>query len=150
MLKRPITYTDFNDETQTETFYFNLSKIELIEMEVEYDGGFINVMKNIIEAGNEKRIIKEFKRLILSAYGQRSEDGKRFIKNDEIREEFSQHAAYQALFMELATDDLKAAEFIMGVFPSDMIDDMELNPKQVVDQAKQLVTDTKGPDGLSG
>ena len=149
MLKRPITYTDFNDEEQTETFYFNISETEVIKMETKYEGGYIRVMRNIIEAEDEKRIIEEFQSLILDAYGQRSDDGKRFIKDETTREYFANHAAFNALFMELARDDKKAAEFLLGVFPKKMIEDMDLDAQKIVDQAKEIVG-TKGPDGLSG
>lgn len=120
MLKRPITYTDFNDETVTDTFYFNISKNELIELEVEYSGGFSSLIERIIETKEEGRLVAEFKRLILMAYGVKSDDGKRFIKSDELRAEFETHAAYQQLFTEMATVEGAAEEFFKGVLPKDM------------------------------
>lgn len=117
MLKREITYQDFNGDTVTDTFYFNLTRTELVELEVSYDGGLEGALKRITETQNAKEIIAEFKKIVLLAYGERSSDGKRFIKNNEIREEFSQTAAYDALFMELATDDGAAATFIQGIMP---------------------------------
>lgn len=120
MLKRQITYKDFNDEEVTEVFYFNISKPELIELEVEYGGGFRKTIQNIIEAEDYKRLVAEFKRLILLSYGARSEDGKKFVKSDDLRAEFESHAAFQTLYMELATDEKIAAEFINGIMPADM------------------------------
>jgi hypothetical protein len=120
MLKRTITYEDFNDNQITEDFYFNMSKSELVELEVSYEKGFGETLQAIIEAKDHKQLITEFKKLILMAYGVKSPDGKRFIKNDELREEFSQTAAYNALFMELATDENAAASFIQAVIPKDM------------------------------
>lgn len=120
MLKRNITYTDFNDVETTETFYFNLSKPELLELELSENGGFGDTLKKIIETKDNQTLISLFKKIILSAYGQKSEDGKRFIKNDTLREEFSQTAAYNALFIELATDDKAAVAFIRGIIPADM------------------------------
>lgn len=122
MLKRQITYTDFNDQEVTDTFYFNISKNELIELEVEYKGGFTALIERITETMDPKRLVDEFKRIILLAYGEKSEDGKRFIKSDELRAEFETHAAYQTLFTELATSDGAAAEFIAAVLPADMTD----------------------------
>jgi len=118
MLKRTITYEDFNGETVHETFYFNLTKSELIELEVSYKEGLGAALQRIIETDDRKAIIGEFKRLILISYGER--DGSRFVKNDEMRTAFSQTAAYDALFMELATDDGAAAAFIKGVVPKDV------------------------------
>lgn len=120
MLKHTITYEDFNGEMVTEDFYFNLSKPELIDLEVEIDGGFARMLQTIIKSENTKEIIKQFKRIILMAYGVKSEDGKRFIKSDNLREEFSQTNAYSEMFMRMATDDKAAAEFLQGVLPKDM------------------------------
>jgi len=120
MLKRDITYEDFNGNTVTETFYFNISKPELVEMDVEYKEGMHAFLQKIIDTKDAKELIVQFKTLVLMAYGQKSEDGKRFIKNDQLREEFSQTAAYQALFMELATDDNAVALFIKGILPKDL------------------------------
>lgn len=139
MLKRDITYEDFNGETKTETFYFNLTKTEIVELELSYEGGLEAAIQRIIKAEDVKSLIKEFKRIVLLAYGVRSEDGKRFIKNDELREEFSQTAAYDALFIELATNDTAAASFVKGIIPTDMakqIDNVELG--QNVQQAFTL------------
>lgn len=124
MLKREITYEDFNGDQVTEVFYFNISKPELVELEVEYEGGFGKMIQNVIEAKNNKELIRHFKQIILLAYGQKSEDGKRFIKSEKMREEFTQTAAYNMLFMELATDENSAAMFLQGVLPRDMSADL--------------------------
>ncbi len=89
-------------------------------MEVEYEGGLGKMLQSIIETNNHKELIKKFKEIVLLAYGQKSEDGKRFIKSDQLREEFSQTAAYSALFIELATNDNAAADFLKGALPKDM------------------------------
>jgi hypothetical protein len=125
VLKREISYENFDGEQVTETIYFNISKPEIIELEVEYEGGFGKMMERIVEAEDAKQLIHEFKRIVLLAYGKKSEDGKRFIKSDELREEFSQSAAYNELFMELATDDKAAAAFIKGILPKDLADAVE-------------------------
>lgn len=135
MLKRDITYEDFDGNQITETFYFNISKPELIELEVEVKEGFSEWMQKIIKAEDYHTIIKEFKRLVLFAYGERSEDGKRFIKNEELREAFSQTNAYNELFMELAMDDGAAAQFVLGIMPKDMVPDIQ----------KQMATKTAPP-----
>lgn len=115
MLKKTITYTDYNGTERTEDFYFNLSKAEVMEMEMSTTGGMAETIQRIVAAQDAPAIIKIFKELVLKAYGEKSPDGKRFIKNDEIREAFSQTEAYSILFMELATDADAAAKFINGV-----------------------------------
>lgn len=120
MLKRDITFEDFDGKKVTETHYFNLQKSELLEMEVSERDGFAAMLQRIVATQDAKGLIAEFKKLILVAYGQRSEDGRRFVKNAELREEFSQTAAFDALFMELATNESAAAEFIQGVIPKDL------------------------------
>lgn len=120
MLKKTITYVDYNGTERTEDHYFNLTKAELMEMEMSTSGGLAEMIQRIVSAQDAPAIIKIFKELILRAYGQKSPDGKRFIKNDELREEFSQTEAYSQLFMELATDADAASKFISGIIPSDI------------------------------
>ena len=120
MLKKTITYKDFNDVERTETFYFNLTKTELTEMELSAAGGYADRVKKIIDAKDTPSLIKIFKDLILRSYGVKSDDGRRFIKSDELSLEFSQTEAYNQLFMELATNDEAAASFVNGIIPSDL------------------------------
>lgn len=120
MLKKTITYHDYNDVERTEDFYFNLSKAELLEMELGTSGGLAEMIRKIVAAQDGPSIIKVFKDLVLKAYGEKSPDGKRFMKSAELSEAFSQTEAYSQLFMELATDDKKAAEFVNGIVPADM------------------------------
>lgn len=118
MLKKTITYTDYNGSERTEDFYFNLTKAEVVEMEMSTTGGLAEMIKKIVAAQDAPSIIAIFKKLILKAYGEKSPDGKRFIKSDEISNAFSQTEAYSQLFMELATDADKAAEFVNGIIPN--------------------------------
>lgn len=121
MLKKTITYTDFNGNERTEDFYFNLTKAEVMEMEMSTTGGMAEMIQRIVAAQDAPAIIKIFKDLVLKAYGQKSPDGKRFVKNDELREEFAQTEAYSQLFMELATDADAAAKFVNGIMPADIV-----------------------------
>lgn len=124
MLKKTITYTDYNDVKRTEDFYFNLSKAELSEMELSVDGGYAEMAKKIAEAQNAPELVKLFKELILKAYGEKSADGRRFMKVDEkgnpLSIAFSQTEAYSELFMELASDADAAAIFFNGIIPADL------------------------------
>ena len=120
MLKKSIKYTDYNGVERTEDFYFNLSKAELMEMEMSTAGGLAETITKIVAAQDQPAIIKLFKELILKAYGEKSADGKRFVKSDEIAAAFSQTEAYSELFMELSTDSDKAAEFVNKIVPADL------------------------------
>ena len=118
MLKKTITYTDYNDVTHTETYLFNLSKAECMEMEMSTSGGLTEMINKIIETQDIPAMIKIFKDLILKAYGVKSPDGKRFIKSEELSTAFAQTEAYSVLFMELATNAEEAAAFVNGIMPS--------------------------------
>lgn len=120
MYKKTITYTDYNDVERTEDYYFNFSKAELMEMELSTTGGLSNMVNKIISAQDGPSIIKVFKQLILDSYGEKSADGKHFVKNQELRDAFEQTEAYSIMFMELATDDKAAAEFVNGIVPKDI------------------------------
>ena len=120
MLKKTIEYEDFNGEKVSEDFFFHLSKAELVELELSHQGGLSESLQKIIADEDGKSIIAEFKNIILSAYGKRSEDGKRFVKNATVREEFESSEAYSALFMELVTNADAAVEFINGIIPTNL------------------------------
>ena len=118
MLKKTITYTDYNGSERTEDFYFNLTKAEVMEMEMGTTGGLSERINKIIAANDLPSIITIFKDLVLRAYGEKTADGKRFIKNNDVRDAFSQTEAYSNLFMELATDANAAAKFVNGIMPN--------------------------------
>lgn len=120
MLKKEITYTDFNGTERKETFLFNLTKAEIMEMELGVTGGLAEQIQKIVDAQDTPEILKVFKKLVLDAYGVKSDDGKRFIKTQELRDGFAQTEAYSILFMELATDADAAAKFINGIVPADV------------------------------
>lgn len=120
MLKKAITYTDFNDVEHTEDFYFSLSKGELIEMQLSVEGGWDQWMQKIINAGDNVTASEVFTKLILKSYGEKSDDGKRFIKSPEKSEEFHQTNAYSELLFELMRDENEAAAFVTGILPKDL------------------------------
>lgn len=120
MIKETITYTDYNGVERKEDFYFNLTKAEIMEMEMSTKGGLAEMIQRIVSTQDQPAIIKIFKELIIKAYGIKSLDGKRFIKNAEVVDEFVQTEAFSQMFMKLATDADAAAKFVNGVVPADM------------------------------
>lgn len=126
MLKKTIKYTDYNNNERTEDHYFNLTKAEIMEMEMSTHGGMAEMIQRIVAAQDTPAIIKIFKELILKAYGQKSPDGKRFIKSEELSLEFSQTEAFTELFMELATNADAAAKFVNGIMPAEAMDKSKL------------------------
>ena len=118
MLKKTITYTDYNGVERTEDFYFNLTKAEIMEMELSTTGGLSEMITRIVNAKDAPAIIKIFKDLILKAHGEKSADGKRFVKSQEISDAFAQTEAYSILFMELSTDADAAAKFVNAIVPA--------------------------------
>ncbi len=125
MLKKTITYTDYDGVKREEDFYFNLSKAELTEMEMITEGGLQKKIDRITKSRNGKEIIDLFKDIILRSYGEKSDDGRRFIKNKELAEAFSQTEAYTELFMELATDADAAGAFINGIIPAEIAEQVQ-------------------------
>ncbi len=119
MLKKTMTFTDYNGNERTEDFYFNLSKAELSEMELSTAGGLGQMIQDVVSAQDTPRIISIFKDLILKSYGVKSADGRRFIKSKELSMEFAQTEAYSDLFMLLATDEAAATEFVNGIVPKE-------------------------------
>lgn len=122
MLKKSITYVDYNGSTKTEDFYFNLNKAEVMEMELGTSGGFADMINRVVAANDGPAIVKIFKDLVLKAYGEKSFDGKYFLKEDEngrrLSDKFKQSEAYSVLFMELATNADAASEFVNGIAPA--------------------------------
>lgn len=125
MLKKTMTYTDYNGETRTEDFYFNLTKAELIEMSLSENGGLDAFIEKIISERDQKKVVELFKDIILKAYGEKTLDGKHFLKNDEIRDRFSHTEAFSDLFMELAFDGKAGAEFVNALIPKNLAEEIQ-------------------------
>lgn len=126
MLIKTITYVDYDGEERTEEFRFNLNKAELAEMELSINGGMEKMLKKMFSERDGARIVAFFKDLVLRSYGVKSHDGKRFIKNQDLRDEFEQTEAYSDFFIELATDADKAAAFVKGILPAKILQEASL------------------------
>ena len=120
MITKEITYTDYNGQERTEKYQFNFTKAELTEMKLSVNGGLSAMMERIKETDDRPELMRIFKELILKAYGVKSADGKRFVKSDELRTEFSQTEAYSELYMELVTNTESAITFFNGLIPNDI------------------------------
>ena len=145
MIKKKIRYTDYDGNEIIDNFYFHLSKAELAEMELVEKDGLAAILKKIIEEDDRQRIIDYFKKIILMSYGQRSNDGKRFIKTQQLSDEFKQTDAFSELFIELCTDSNAASEFIRGVIPASLaVEEVEAKPI-----LENLETVTKDPSQMS-
>lgn len=118
MLKKTINFTDYNGVERTEDFYFNLNEAELTEMQLMKEGGLREWLEKMIKSENKVEIMKMFKMIILKAYGEKSADGRRFVKSDAISEAFTQTEAYNKLFMELVSNETTMSEFVKGIVPS--------------------------------
>lgn len=130
MFKRTIKYTDFDGTDREEDFYFHLSKAELVEMEMSKPGGMEKYITKLVQGLVSEEIIAVFKDMLLKSYGEKSDDGKRFIKSSELSKAFSETEAYSILFYQLITDAKLASEFINGLIPADLAKDLEKEEKK--------------------
>lgn len=144
MIKKTITYEDFNGETVTEDFYFHLSKAELLEMNFQASGGLENYARSIINTRDTATMTKIYKELLLKSYGIKTPDGKHFMKTDQIRLEFECSPAYPILYTELLTDDNAAAEFFNGIIPKDLAKDPQLQKLFKEGENAKLLSESVG------
>lgn len=117
MIKETVTYTDFNGNERTDSFYFNLTEAELVELEVGVEGGLKAILEKIIKEDDQRQIMEYFKKIVLMAYGEKSADGRYFEKSDKIRNGFAPTEAYSKIFMKMSTDAAAASKFIKGILP---------------------------------
>lgn len=145
MLKKLIKYTDYDGRERAENFYFYLSKAELMEMELGVDGGMQQMIQLIIDKQDIPKIMAAFKRIILKAYGEKSPDGRRFIKSDALSEAFSQTEAYSNLYIELVTNAEAAAAFINGIVPIEVAQAAITSKKQKEEETAEQFTTVTTP-----
>jgi len=150
MLKKTITYVNYNDEKVTEDFYFNLTKTEMIELASGSEEGFMESLEKVSKMDTRPDVVKatvtksedkwlvvgSLKKLILMAYGEKTADGKQFVKSDASRLAFSQTVAYDILFSELTEDATAGETFLRGVFPKELVS--QINFKEIVQQSQDV------------
>lgn len=120
MIKKTVTYKDYGGRERTESFYFHFTEAEILDMEMSTEGSFSTRVQRMVDAKDTSSLLQIIKKFVLDAYGVKSEDGRRFVKNDEVRADFKDCPAYSTIFMRLVTNDVEAAEFVNGVVPDDM------------------------------
>lgn len=129
MLKKTMTTVDFGGTERTEDYYFNLTKAEIMEMQLCTDGGFVETVKKIVEAKNQLELTRLFKKIICASYGVLSPDGRKFVKNQQVLDDFMATQAYSDLYIELLSGDGKAAEdFVDGILPKDLTNEAAKPP----------------------
>ena len=124
MFKKTVTYKDYNGVERTKSYHFHFSEAEILDMEMSVEGGFAERIQKIIDANDQTKLMKVIKQFVIDAYGVKSEDGERFIKNETVKAEFLESPAYSKIWMELVTNDQMAADFINEVIPADMKDQL--------------------------
>lgn len=144
MINKQITYTDFNGDKQTDTFYFNLTKAELIELNMSADGGIEEAINTVIRSRNNSEIHQMFKKIIGQAYGVKSVDGRFFRKSPEILAEFEATEAYSELIMEMFTDTAALAAFVIGLMPADLVEKAGLKDAVTPDEIRRASLAAKG------
>ena len=140
MLKETITYIDFNDTERTEDFYFNLTRTELIRMEMSKNGSLTGLLTKIVKANDMPDIFEAMEMLILKAYGEKSTDGRFFNKSEEISNNFMNSPAYDKLFEKLTTDATYAYKFLMGLLPKELAEQAKKNPEMLKLTAENGIT----------
>ncbi len=132
MYKITETYTDYDDNQRTEDFYFNYSEAELADLQFSVSGGLAGMIDKIIKTNDMPKLVELFRELIQKAYGEKSNDGRRFMKSPELTKDFTETVAYSQIYMRLATDSKAAQEFINKVVPKSMKDKMQQANQQNV------------------
>lgn len=132
MIKWTIKFTDYNDNEVSEDFYFNLNKAELTDMQFKVNGAYSQFIERLVNTRDTQKLGEEFKNLILNSYGEKSDDGMRFRKSKELRENFEYSPAYPVLYMELLSDADKAAKFVQGILPKDLQGNVPVSSAKVL------------------
>lgn len=121
MLKKEVSYIDYDGNRRQETLYFNMNKAEIAAMQVKMDGKYIGHLKDLVANNKIESLFDFFRGLVLDSYGKKSEDGRRFVKNAQLREEFEQSIPFSDILIDLLTDGDKMSNFTRNILPPDLI-----------------------------
>ncbi|MBO7452210.1 MAG: hypothetical protein J6U54_17930 [Clostridiales bacterium] len=141
MVKKTLTYKDFDGNERTEDFYFNLLPKELMDLQTSMKGGLSQMLDKIIKENDQNALYKYFEQLVLVAYGVKSMDGRTMDKSDAAKEDFKSTVAYSDIYMDLATDAKAATDFVNGILPSK--EEMEKYTKRVQAAAENNISVSK-------
>ena len=144
MIKKTVTYIDFNGNERTEDFYFNLTQFELAELDLGVSGvggGLLGLLKQIVREKDQRRIVEYFKKIVLMSYGEKSVDGRRFTKSEEIRNGFAPTQAFSKIYMELAQDADAAAAFVNGIMPEEVVEEAKKMSKKDIAELTDGLTE---------
>lgn len=140
MFTDTITYEDFNGQTQEKKIYFNLSRMDAIRLESSFPGGFTEYLQKTMDSGDLADAIVAFEKIAEASYGVKSEDGQRFIKNEEVWTEFKESPAYDEFMTKLMTDEDYTLNFVIGAISS---------TDETPDQIKAKVAERLADKGLT-
>ena len=133
MINKKITYTDYEGVERTETFWFHLSRPELMELETSIDGGFSKLIRQIVDSKSTRGVIENIKKILLLSYGEKVDNGRRFAKSEEISKAFSETPAYEILYLQLLEDQDSLSRFINGLVPKDLAEQVSKMSKEEID-----------------
>lgn len=120
MLKKEVSYVDYDGNKVTETLYFNMTKTEIAAMQVRMDGKFIDYLQDLVKGNKIERLFHIFKDIVLDSYGKKSDDGRRFVKSKELRDDFEASIPFDNMMMEMLQDPDKQSQFVRAILPPDM------------------------------
>lgn len=127
MYRTDVTYENFDGEQVTETCYFNLTKAEMLQLQLQYPEGYQVYLQRLVDDNNRKAMIDEFKHILSMSYGERSADGRKFVKSEEISNAFMASEAYSELFIKLISEEGYAEKFMSAVMPKDIVAQLPSN-----------------------
>ena len=131
MLKKVITYKDYDNNDKTEALYFHLNKFEWLELETYTKGGLIENLEHAIESGNAKKTIDILKKIILRSYGEKNPETGGFEKSEDMAVRFSRTEAFSELFYELAYNEESSKTFFLGLIPNELRGEAERKMKEL-------------------
>lgn len=131
MLKKEVSYVDYDNNKRTDTIYFNMTKAEIAAMQVKMDGKYIDYLKDLVAGNHIEKLFNVFRNLVLDSYGVKSEDGRRFVKSAELRADFEASIPFSDMLVDLITDPDKMSAFTRAILPADMVTDGDINAKAI-------------------
>ena len=118
MWKFTAEYEDWNGNPRKRELLFNLTVAEMYSLQNSVKGGIETYYQRILDEQDNVALYKRFEDLVKLTYGVKSDDGERFIKNDEVYNSFKESAAYDVFMQYLLTTEDGAAKFINGIMPT--------------------------------